>query len=382
MPPVRMTAVMPVAIKPGDRDLAQHVEQVAGGEEDVVALRGHRRDEHADQEDRRSAPSRAWCGRAAVERRSCRRARCATAACAARASCMIALLARLAARRACRVCRPSDMTRMRSARSSSSGSSELTTTMASPSSARAGRSGRRSRCLAPTSMPRVGSSSSSTRGRVASHLPITTFCWLPPDSVPAGLLDAGAADAERSHRVARQRAPRALNERKPKPRAGGRRAAARRCRGSTRRGAGPASCGPRSPARGRAAARRAASAISTGSPSSRIVAAARARRRRRRCVSRISVRPEPSRPPMPRTSPACTVEADAAQDLAPAARVSACRSVRVRAPRARRGRRRAALGVRHRGEQLAPDHRRDDPILASARPIGAGQHMRGRRAAR
>ncbi len=34
-------------------------------------------------------------------------------------------------------------------------------------------------------MPRVGSSRSSTRGPVASHLPITTFCWLPPESVAA-----------------------------------------------------------------------------------------------------------------------------------------------------------------------------------------------------
>ena len=36
----------------------------------------------------------------------------------------------------------------------------------------------------PTSMPRVGSSTISTFGLVASHLPSTTFCWLPPDSVP------------------------------------------------------------------------------------------------------------------------------------------------------------------------------------------------------
>src|ERR1700722_5021981 len=34
--------------------------------------------------------------------------------------------------------------------------------------------------LAPTSMPRVGSSSMSSRGAVLSHLPSTHFCWLPP----------------------------------------------------------------------------------------------------------------------------------------------------------------------------------------------------------
>ena len=36
------------------------------------------------------------------------------------------------------------------------------------------------------SMPRDGSSNRMARGRVASILPITTFCWLPPDSDPMG----------------------------------------------------------------------------------------------------------------------------------------------------------------------------------------------------
>ena len=39
--------------QPGDRHLAQHVEQVAVGEEDVVAPSSDRREEHADQEDQR-----------------------------------------------------------------------------------------------------------------------------------------------------------------------------------------------------------------------------------------------------------------------------------------------------------------------------------------
>ena len=38
--------------------------------------------------------------------------------------------------------------------------------------------------LEPTSMPLVGSSRMMTRGSVASHLPMTTFCWLPPDRLP------------------------------------------------------------------------------------------------------------------------------------------------------------------------------------------------------
>ena len=45
-----------------------------------------------------------------------------------------------------------------------------------------------SRCtsaLVPTSMPRVGSSMISSWGLVASHLAMTTFCWLPPLMVAA-----------------------------------------------------------------------------------------------------------------------------------------------------------------------------------------------------
>ena len=45
-------------------------------------------------------------------------------------------------------------------------------------------------------MPLVGSSRMMTRGSVASHLPITTFCWLPPDSVPTSWLQAGGAEIE------------------------------------------------------------------------------------------------------------------------------------------------------------------------------------------
>ena len=36
--------------------------------------------------------------------------------------------------------------------------------------------------LAPMSIPRVGSSSSTIRGAVIRALAITTFCWFPPDS--------------------------------------------------------------------------------------------------------------------------------------------------------------------------------------------------------
>ena len=38
--------------------------------------------------------------------------------------------------------------------------------------------------LAPTSIPRVGSSKMKISASVLIHLPMTTFCWLPPDSCP------------------------------------------------------------------------------------------------------------------------------------------------------------------------------------------------------
>ncbi len=76
--------------------------------------------------------------------------------------------------------RPSAMTRMRSLIPISSGSSEEISSTASPSRA-SSRTSVWMAALAPTSTPRVGSSNSSTRGRAASHLAMTTFCWLPPD---------------------------------------------------------------------------------------------------------------------------------------------------------------------------------------------------------
>ena len=80
------------------------------------------------------------------------------------------------------VIRPSRMTRIRSAMPSTSGSSEEIISTARPSAT----SPSRMRCtsaLVPTSMPRVGSSIISSEGPRASHLPSTTFCWFPPDSV-------------------------------------------------------------------------------------------------------------------------------------------------------------------------------------------------------
>ena len=41
-------------------------------------------------------------------------------------------------------------------------------------------------------MPRVGSSRISTCGSVKSHLLSTTFCWLPPESLPVSASTVGA----------------------------------------------------------------------------------------------------------------------------------------------------------------------------------------------
>lgn len=63
-----------------------------------------------------------------------------------------------------------------------SGRSEEIIRTATPSAA-SSLSRRCTSAFVPTSMPRVGSSTISTFGPVASHLARTTFCWLPPESV-------------------------------------------------------------------------------------------------------------------------------------------------------------------------------------------------------
>jgi hypothetical protein len=45
---------------------------------------------------------------------------------------------------------------------------------------------RKTSALAPTSIPRLGSSIRSTLGFVISALPMTTFCWFPPESALIG----------------------------------------------------------------------------------------------------------------------------------------------------------------------------------------------------
>src|SRR4051794_7765419 len=88
-------------------------------------------------------------------------------------------------RESSRTSRPSCMTRTRSAMPSTSGSSLEIIRTARPWAASSDMS-RWTSAFVPTSMPRVGSSMISTFGDVASHLPRTTFCWLPPERNPTG----------------------------------------------------------------------------------------------------------------------------------------------------------------------------------------------------
>ena len=66
-------------------------------------------------------------------------------------------------------------------------------------------------------MPRVGSSTISTRGSVASHLASTTFCWLPPDRVDTGSVEPRRLDLQplRPGRAAARRS--AAAEQQPEP---------------------------------------------------------------------------------------------------------------------------------------------------------------------
>ena len=60
--------------------------------------------------------------------------------------------------------------------------------------------------LAPTSTPRVGSSSTITRGSGCSTLASASFCWLPPDSDDAAASQRAGADAEVGDRLLQRRA--------------------------------------------------------------------------------------------------------------------------------------------------------------------------------
>ena len=208
----------------GDRDLPQHVEQIAVGQEDVVALGAHRRGEHAEQEDRDQPPIE-------LGARDQPQALAHAAALAGdwrRGELHDALLARLGARQHAR-CRPSDMTRMRSDSSSSSGNlgaddddrqaflarqlEDQVVDLALGADIDAARRLVEQQHARPCGQPFADDDLLLIAARQRARR----------------LLDAAAANAERLHRVARQAQPR-------RRRSGGRsapaatQAAARRCR--------------------------------------------------------------------------------------------------------------------------------------------------------
>ena len=198
--------------------------------------------------------------------------------------------------------------------------------------------------LAPTSMPRVGSSSSSSLGAVSSQRASSTFCWLPPESVADDRLGIGWADVEGLHVAVGELGLLASRDRA--------RPAARRLHRQHDVGANAEVADE---ALGRAGSRRRRRCPWRGRrvgcaavPADRRWSPRRCRRGRRRTAgARVSVRPEPSRPAMPTTSPRVDVEVErvdarlAAEPGGAQERGAAPRSVGVLrlVSRGRRGRR-------------------------------------------
>ena len=148
--------------------------------------------------------------------------------------------------------------------------------------------------FAPTSTPLVGSSSSSTRGSVASHLATTTFCWLPPLSASGR---SRSTDGVRIARLATS-ASAVARSRGCVDRAERRVLAARRQHQVVPHRqieeAAPAAADPPARARGRRARRRAPIASVTGAAVDRDAAGVGARGRRSSRAARCG--PIPTRP--------------------------------------------------------------------------------------
>ena len=154
-------------------------------------------------------------------------------------------------------------------------------------------------------MPRVGSSTIRMSAPAASHLPSTTFCWLPPLSVTTRALGAGRLDpqlAQSSASRQRRSRPRSMTPAAAEARSCGSDEVGRQLWPST------------SPCRLRSSGTRPMPArmASAGEPQPRSAvrrAATRPDRRRRRPRSPAPapVRPAPSSPATPRISPRCSV---------------------------------------------------------------------------
>ena len=203
-------------------------------------------------------------------------------------------------------------------------------------------------CLVPTSTPRVMSKRSSTSGSVSSQRPISTFCWLPPESVPTCCVPAS-----------RSLDPQALDRtpRRSPARAGGR--ISRRARPArARRGQVVAdghgqhqpsvlrSSGTNAMARPcRIASRRAAEARGPAADGER----PRVARRAPKSDRNSSGWPCPARPPTPRISPRRRSKEMPCQDVGP----------EVAAPAARRRAPATARLVRVHAVERPPGHERD-----------------------
>ena len=230
--------------------------------------------------------------------------------------------------------------------------------------------------LAPTSTPRVGSSAISTRGSRSSIRANSSFCWLPPDSVPAGTRLAPRPDVELAeHLPHRARSSRPRDQAAPAesgkagqadvlPRPSGPAAgpAPGATRGSWRR---PAAQRRRGLPRGRRARPRPPAAR----PSAPLTVPA-ATRLAHGTARASSVRPAPTSPARPTISPPA---ARSETSLTP----GADRPVDGRAPPARSGAAGCLTGnVR---AQRPAEHRVEQGFLGLARrPRGCGR--RGRRA--
>ena len=244
------------------------------------------------------------------------------------------------------VCLPSDMTRMRSASRSSSGSSELTTTMARPVTRQPEDQVINLALGADIDAARRFVEQQHARLRrqpLADH----DLLLVAARQRSGALVDAVAADAElaRPRCAASSASPAKDADAEPRQRSDQRQ---RDIVGDRRpEMQALASCGPRSPARCRAAVASRGERMSAISPPTLISPPARPSLDPKIVVS-ISVRPAPSRPPIPKISPACRSKLtpsstcrqpccgrqSTATDRAPTARCRRWRRVRLASRRA------------------------------------------------
>ena len=164
--------------------------------------------------------------------------------------------------------------------------------------------------LAPMSMPRVGSSRMSSRGFVTSQRARSTFCWLPPERRPT----TASGSAGRMSSVSIQRATSSSLVRFGRGRAQPRAA----CMASTRLSRIDRSARIPSPLRSSeqkaipdAMAARGVRSVSSRPPTRMVPESGRSAPKSRRASS---VRPLPSRPARPTTSPARMVRSKGATE--------------------------------------------------------------------